>query len=266
MKEMDGVDARRPGWFWADNEILDEHAAKVGVRAFAVYMALARFVNSDAACWPSTDRIAKLLGMSRPTVSKAIHSLHEHGLITIEERVASGKGQISHRYTLLDRENIRQRIPQNAISPVNAVYRGNQYTVHSPVNGVDTPCQSPLHEQDIVNKTHTTTTARAADNGRSSQRPLSAVEDALKALGIRADQRREILKAQPDITPLDLAPWQTFYAAPPPWCHKPEAYIYTSLKNGDPVPVERQHVPHGSTMPDPSDQVAFRAYLNGNRP
>ena len=61
-------DARRPGHYWADNEIYDIYAPIVGVHAFAVYMALCRYASSEGASHPSTSTIADQLGISRPTV------------------------------------------------------------------------------------------------------------------------------------------------------------------------------------------------------
>ncbi len=66
-----------------------------------------------------------------------------------------------------------------------------------------------------------------------------ARDAALKSLGLRADQRRKVLATQPTLTVDDIAAWQMFIDAPPPWCHTPEAVCFKALVNGDPVPVER---------------------------
>ena len=40
-------DHRRPGWFWAENEIIDNHLLSIGETAFTIYMVLARYVNNQ---------------------------------------------------------------------------------------------------------------------------------------------------------------------------------------------------------------------------
>src|SRR6187402_1112784 len=95
-----GKDARKPGWFWADNCIIDRYAVKVGVHGVAVYMMLVRHLNRDGECWPSTATIARTLGISQRTVVTSIKRLVAENLVEVTERAAEKKGQISNLYTI----------------------------------------------------------------------------------------------------------------------------------------------------------------------
>lgn len=98
-------DSRQPGHFWADNEIADKHLAQIGVYGFAVYMLLARFADATTGqCDPSVEGMAKRLGVSAPTVRKALDKLHHEGLISIRHRRKERDGKVLNQtsvYTLL---------------------------------------------------------------------------------------------------------------------------------------------------------------------
>lgn len=102
MAEQDDVieirDHRQPGWFWAQNEVLDEHGREIGPVGVAVYMVLARYaLNRTQEAWPGLRKIAAMIGTRRKQVRPAIVKLEELGLITVEKRVRR-----SSVYTLLD--------------------------------------------------------------------------------------------------------------------------------------------------------------------
>lgn len=83
-------DIRRTGWFWADNEIIDDHLHVIGDTAFTVYMVLVRFANNQTnTSIISMNRIAEKIGKSLSTVKRAINLLKKNGLITVK----SGKKQ-----------------------------------------------------------------------------------------------------------------------------------------------------------------------------
>ncbi len=97
-------DERKPGHFWADNEVYDVLAQRVGVYGFAVYMALCRYSNKQATCNPSYEELAKKLGVSRRTVIRAINRLETEKLIKIKPvyKTVRGKRRNSANvYTIL---------------------------------------------------------------------------------------------------------------------------------------------------------------------
>ena len=91
-------DNREPGWFWAPNELLDEHGPTIGAYGVATYMLLARRANNESQeSWPGLRSMAKTLGTGRRQVREAIEKLEAAGIIAVEHRPRQ-----THRYTLLN--------------------------------------------------------------------------------------------------------------------------------------------------------------------
>ena len=130
-----GKDARGPGWFWADNKVIDVYAAKIGIHALGVYMVLVKHLNSDDECWPSSATIAKKLGISQRTVIKAIQTLATEKLIEITPREEQGKGQISNLYTI---HRIGSPTEQDAPPPMQEIHRGYAPDAQAPMHDVHT--------------------------------------------------------------------------------------------------------------------------------
>jgi len=79
-------DLRKPGWFWARNELIERDGAKLGAYGIAVYCVLAKFAGDKNHAWPSVNRIANTLGCSPNTVRKALDALTELGWISKKQR------------------------------------------------------------------------------------------------------------------------------------------------------------------------------------
>ena len=79
--------------------VILEHGERLGVYGVAVYAALAAHADPDRRCWPSYNRIAKLLSISRVKVIAAVRLLGNLGLITVTPR-SNEEGQKSNAYTL----------------------------------------------------------------------------------------------------------------------------------------------------------------------
>jgi hypothetical protein len=92
-------DRRKPGWFWIENEIVDQIGPKHGAYADAVYSVLARCANTEGRCWPSHRFICEHLHLSAPTVISALKALATAGAIHMESGKAAGKVTV---YTLTD--------------------------------------------------------------------------------------------------------------------------------------------------------------------
>lgn len=58
---------------------------RVGQRGFSVLVVLASYMNKNHVSFPSQGKIAELVGMSRPTVTKAINELVELGVVSMIE-------------------------------------------------------------------------------------------------------------------------------------------------------------------------------------
>ena len=69
-------------------------------REISVYGALALHADENGQCWPSAGRLAELVGVSVPTVHKALDRLVELGAVTRVTRRRPDGGQTSNLYVL----------------------------------------------------------------------------------------------------------------------------------------------------------------------
>ncbi len=82
--------------------VVDEHLVGLGGSEVKVLIALARLANNPTrTCCVTHPTLARMTGMSRWTVMKAVDYLEERGLLTRERR-QSGFGREANRYTLLE--------------------------------------------------------------------------------------------------------------------------------------------------------------------
>ena len=125
-------DARKPGWFWIDNNLLDQHGAIIGPTGIAVYAALARFADSNGECYPATSPLARITGLSRATVSTTLSALVERQIVAVTR--TAGRVNVYHLLSF----------PQPVDKPVNVVDRLSpdlSTTLTGVVNVVDRGCQ-----------------------------------------------------------------------------------------------------------------------------
>ena len=75
----------QPGFFWIDNEIVDEYASKVDALSLAVYAVLCRVANNETGRCHRVphQRIATLLALSVSTVKRRLKCLERAGLIRV---------------------------------------------------------------------------------------------------------------------------------------------------------------------------------------
>ena len=107
------VDARRQGWFWMEDAVIDTYGRALGAIGLAVYAYLARRSDPRGVSFPSYGTIARDLNLGRRTVIKYIHRLEELGLIVVHRR--NGQGRASNVYQLV---NVRGREP-DPVPPVS---------------------------------------------------------------------------------------------------------------------------------------------------
>jgi hypothetical protein len=97
-----GVKPKRQHFFMVDNVVIDQYAAMIGVAAFAVYCTLDRWAINCPEAWLSVKTIGTLLGISADTVRRALKTLAQHHLITVESRSGEDGRQITNLYTITD--------------------------------------------------------------------------------------------------------------------------------------------------------------------
>lgn len=114
MSDQIGIrDARKPGWFWIDNGLLDQHGAAIGAVGIAVYAALARFADSRGECFPATATLARVTGLSRPTVSATLALLVDRQIIAVTR--TAGRVNVYHLLSF----------PQPVDKPANVIDRSS---------------------------------------------------------------------------------------------------------------------------------------------
>ena len=69
-------------------------------RAILVWQYLCNRENAQHQCWPSINRMARELHLSRSTVKRALHDLTEGGWITAEPQQRPNGSNTSRLYTL----------------------------------------------------------------------------------------------------------------------------------------------------------------------
>lgn len=109
-------DPDRGHFFIIVNDAIDEMTDDpIGPHAGWLFTILKRHADgSTGKCHPSYNRLAKLCGMSRSTVIKALETLERRGIISVEARRSADKSQTSNEYTITPRfvATRRPRLPE----------------------------------------------------------------------------------------------------------------------------------------------------------
>lgn len=109
-------DMRQKEIFRVNDVFVDVYAEIVGLAASMAYVTLCRHANVGQESWPSMDRIAERLGVSKSTVIRSIRKLEDHGLVGVVRGKSVNGRQAVNVYVLLDRsvwsKNPRRVSPQ----------------------------------------------------------------------------------------------------------------------------------------------------------
>lgn len=123
-----------------DNPVLENE--ELSGTAKLVYTLLCKFANSDTGqCYPSHQTLAKLAGVSKPTVMKALSQLEETQHISITRRT-EGKQRLTNIYTILGVGGSKASLPP----PVKPVYQGSKAALPGVVKPVYQGSKASLHE------------------------------------------------------------------------------------------------------------------------
>lgn len=82
----DAVPKHAPGFAVIPAAVFDTRNA----HAIAVFAAISKHANKDGECWPSIETIGNLVGLSKPTIIKAVRVLEKAGVIQCERRSIDG--------------------------------------------------------------------------------------------------------------------------------------------------------------------------------
>ncbi len=235
-------DSRTRGWFWVDNELIDELGPELGPYGLAIYMALCKHAdNNDQTCYPSYATLARETGMSRRQTMRAIRKIEGLGLITIEPRTTEAGDPTSNLFRLLAKSNWRgsdsQSPPSDRESP--GVVTGSHQGSDSQSPGVVTHSHpnnphpsNPHEEKDSIN-----------NNGAGENSPIADAAGADLSLsqfltdnGIRGKKLKDVLKLNP---PVEHARRWFEYARNNPDVKKPAGFVISMLESQEPPPQKR---------------------------
>jgi DNA-binding XRE family transcriptional regulator len=141
------IRTRRPGqWCWLDTAAIATYGPRIGAYGVAVYAVLAAHANGRTqACWPSINRIASLLKLSRSTVKTTLRTLRHEGLIAVDPRQDPAGDPTTNSYTLLDPTPeipaTVAAVPQGGRSPDDPPSATTHPTGGLPATPKPDPCQ-----------------------------------------------------------------------------------------------------------------------------
>jgi hypothetical protein len=191
-------DQRQPGWYFVDNEIIDQHGRQLGAYGVAVYNVLSRYAkNRTQQVDLSARDIGAAIGISQDRVRKSLADLMGVGLIdlVIPERRAPG---LITTITLL---NVKQEL--NATRSVDR--KTERHTFCSPQELNATRSRNKEVKTNTETKTETLPLSLTAgfslfenqklssSNTRARAKEQYTAEDHLEKI------LRKISKAQPEI-------------------------------------------------------------------
>jgi hypothetical protein len=92
---------RRGGFFWLNNEVIDDYAPKIGGSALLVYMVLCRYANNATGeSRPSQGTLAAICELSARSIRRAVATLETHKMIEKEQLTTKGQWDRNVYYLL----------------------------------------------------------------------------------------------------------------------------------------------------------------------
>ena len=142
-------DLRTKEKFVIDDLYLNGYAKKCGIYATGVYLSLCRHADKQQKSFPSHQRIAEELAISRSQVIRSIKILEENGIVT-KERV--GK-KANNRYYLLDKSSwgdvSTSNISDVPTSDITSVPQEHHHVSTSNIHSKETH-KKETHSKEIV--------------------------------------------------------------------------------------------------------------------
>jgi hypothetical protein len=77
------IDLRIGGWFSISNKVMDYMLPRIGLPGLGCYCLLSRYADKDKKAHPSLSRFARVLGLSKRTVIRAIQKLVEAKMVVV---------------------------------------------------------------------------------------------------------------------------------------------------------------------------------------
>jgi hypothetical protein len=155
-------DHRRPGWFWAENELFDVFQPLIGPMGVSVYLALCREARSGSVKL-SLREIQKLAGVSKDTASRVLGKMVVLGMVgetrsgikapstydlfDLKDAAALGSLELAKRLSVAERDSaVEKRREERRPSPESTVAVGDSADAtpaFSASNAVETDVSLP---------------------------------------------------------------------------------------------------------------------------
>lgn len=97
-------DLRNKDKFVIDDKFFDKYVSTLGVYVLGVYCALCRHADKGQKCWPSINKIAKELNVSKRKVIQCLKTLESLNVIRVV-RAKGGRKPATNSYVLLDKRH-----------------------------------------------------------------------------------------------------------------------------------------------------------------
>lgn len=110
-------DMRHKERFQVDDEYMNGWARILGPHTTVVYFDLCRHANTEQKAWPSIERLASRLRMTKPTVIKALKELEACSIVGIIRGKDSGGHQAVNVYVLIDKSVWKKEAPSKRRLP-----------------------------------------------------------------------------------------------------------------------------------------------------
>lgn len=94
-------DQRKPGWFWADRDIILKDGECLGPYSIAIYAALCCYADTEHKAFPSVATLAEKIGCSERKARECLADLERANWIKSEPNYRPDGSQTSNTYHLL---------------------------------------------------------------------------------------------------------------------------------------------------------------------
>lgn len=144
-------DSRRRNFYWCDNDFMDKAARIVEPIGVAVYSYLCRRADNDTQlAWPAVPTMAEVLGVTEPTIIKAIKALEACCIVEVIQRYRDDGGRMTNSYRLIDMAEWRLEHGENILNAQKSAEKatkkskkaGGKNSLPLPQNNLPSPQES----------------------------------------------------------------------------------------------------------------------------
>ncbi|MCC6454461.1 MAG: hypothetical protein IT328_05920 [Caldilineaceae bacterium] len=167
-EDIEVNDGREFPFFIIGNALITDYGAKIGAYGVAVYNVLAMYAGQSDKSWPSYQKIADLIGISRQKAFDTVALLVDLGLVTKKNRYNDSGDKTSNLYTLTKQAawgSTQDRLPPSTPHGLPLVHDIDYRSPHG------------VHDQDSLNNTQLEQEEREGASAQPSPPPSSPAHE-----------------------------------------------------------------------------------------